>query len=135
MYYEFHGWATIRYHTHDTDGKLQDECWKVIEEHIPSLPVPKMVHLQRYNGCDSLHIAGQHNHKGSAYVIELFKWIAKIAPGSYGILYVQDAEDEKYHNEFRVWRLCRGELKEYDDPFLSPYVPIVEDEYDESRGD
>lgn len=131
---EFHGWAAIRYHTHDTIQSLQDQCWKMIEAHIPSLPVPKLVHLQRYNGCDSLHIAGQHNHEAE-YVIELFRWIAQVAPGSYGILYFQDDEDEKYENEFRVWRLCRGELKEHDDPLLSPYVPTVEDEYDESRGD
>ena len=72
---------------------------------------------------DVIHyiLRGQHNHSGSPYVIELFKWIGKVAPGSYGILYVYDAEDENYHNEFRVWRLCRGELKEYDDPFLSCY--------------
>ncbi|MDC7125804.1 MAG: Imm7 family immunity protein [Spirochaetales bacterium] len=131
---EFHGWATIRYHTYDTDTDLQNQCWKKIEDHISSLPVPKMVHLQRYNGCDSLHIAGQHNHE-AGYVIELFKWIAQDAPGSYGILYFQDDEDVKHENEFRVWRLCRGSLSENDDPFLSPYVPTVEDEHDESRGD
>ena len=131
---EFHGWATIRYHTHDTSQSLQDQCWKKIEDHIPSLPVPNLVHLQKYNGCDSLHIAGQHNHEAE-YVIELFRWIAQVAPGSYGILYFQDDEDEKYENEFRVWRLCRGELTEHDDPLLSPYVPTVEDEHDESRGD
>lgn len=131
---EFHGWATIRYHTHDTHQSSQDQCWKKVEDHISSLPVPKMVHCQRYNGCDSLHIAGQHNHEAE-YVIELFRWIAQIGPGSYGILYFLDDEDKQYENEFRVWRLCRGELKEYDDPFLSPFVPTVEDEYDESRGD
>ncbi len=134
MYFEFHGWATIRYHTHDTNFDLQDECWAKVENHISFLPVPEMVQLRRYNGCDSLHIAGQHNHR-SEYVIELFKWIGQVAPGSYGILYILDLEDDKHENEFRVWKLSRGLLTENEDPFLSPYVPTVEDEYDKTRED
>lgn len=131
---EFHGWATIRYHTHDTDQDLQDKCWKKVEDHVQSLSVQNLIHLQRYNGCDSLHIAGQHNHDGE-YVIDLFRWLAKVSPGSYGILYIIDDEDENHENEFIIWRLCRGVLTEYDDPFLSPFIPVVEDGYKESRND
>ncbi len=85
-----------------------------------------------------MHVAGQHNHR-SEYIIELFQWVAENAPGSYGILYIRDDEDQSrdndYSNCFRVWRLCRGQLTERDDPFLSPAIPTVEDPYDESRGD
>ena len=70
-------------------------------------------------------------------MVNLFQYIAKIAPGSYGLLYIRDDEDHlrgnDYENCFRVWRLCRGTLIELDDPFLSPAIPVVEDPYDENR--
>ena len=135
--FEFHGWASVLYHTHDTDSALQDDCWGRLVDHVATIPNER-IQLQRYNGCDSVHVAGQHNHR-SEYVIELFQWIADNATGSYGILYIRDNEDKRrnadYSNCFRVWRLCRGHLTECDDPFLSPAIPTVEDPYDESRGD
>ncbi len=135
--FEFHGWASVLYHTHDTDAALQDRCWQQLVDYVATIPT-NLVHVQRYNGCDSLHVAGQHNHR-SEYIIELFQWIADNASGSYGILYIRDDEDHSregnYTNCFRVWRLCRGQLTECDDPFLSPAIPTVEDPYDESRGD
>ena len=135
--FEFHGWASIHHHTHDTDPVLQTACWDALSTYVDDIRCD-FVRLQRYNGCDSLTIAGQHNHRNE-YVIDLFRWIAANAPGSYGILYIRDDEDAKrdsdFTNVFRVWTLCRGDLTERDDPFLSPAIPIVEDEYDDSRGD
>jgi len=134
--FEFHGWASVQYHTHDTDSVLQDRCWQQLTNHVAAIP-NELIQLKRYNGCDSLLIAGQHNHR-SEYVIDLFHWIAANAPGSYGLLYVRNDEDQRmsdYINRFRVWRLCRGKLTECDDPFLSPAIPTIEDPYDESRGD
>jgi hypothetical protein len=73
-------------------------------------------------------------------VIDLFRRVATELPFSYGLLYVHDDEDSlwditdeqiarhgnNYDNEFRVWRLARGEFEERADPFLSPYIPTVE---------
>jgi hypothetical protein len=59
-------------------------------------------------------------------VIDLFKWIAAELPHSYGLLYAHDDEALGQENEFRVWRLARGEIEERPDPFLSPYIPTVE---------
>lgn len=135
--FEFHGWVSVSYHTHDTDTFKQDACWDALTAYVSDMP-NDFVRLQRYNGCDSLTVAGQHNHR-SEYVIDLFRWIAASAAGSYGLLYIRDDEDHgrgaDYQNVFRVWRLCRGELIEMDDPFLSPAIPVVEDEWDESRDD
>lgn len=136
--FQFHGWATVHYHTHDTDSAQQDHCWRQLVEHVATIPNELLIQLQRYNGCDSVHVAGQHNHRAE-YIIALFRWIADTAPGAYGLLYVRDDEDQSrdndYTNRFRVWRLCRGQLTECDDSFLSPAIPIVEDPYDESRND
>ncbi|WP_235548911.1 Imm7 family immunity protein [Paenibacillus sp. Soil522] len=32
--------------------------------------------------------------------------------------------------EFVVWKLARGALTRETDSFLSPYIPVVEDEYE-----
>ena len=135
--FEFHGWASISYHTHDTDSIKQDACWDALTAYVDDMP-NDFVRLQRYNGCDSLTIAGQHNHR-SEYVIDLFRWIAANSAGSYGLLYIRDDEDHargsNYENCFRAWRLCRATLTEMDDPFLSPSIPTVEDDWDETRDD
>ena len=135
--FEFHGWASVQYHTHDIDSSLQDQCWQHLVNYVATIP-NSLVHLQRCNGCDSLSVAGQHNHR-SNYIIELFQWVAEHASGSYGLLYVRDDEDDSrngnFSNEFRVWRLCRGRLTECDDPFLSPVIPTIEDPYDLSLDD
>jgi hypothetical protein len=135
--FEFHGWASVQYHTFGTDSTLQDQCWQQLCAYVGTIP-NKLIQLQRYNGCDSLHIVGQHNHR-SGYVIEVFQWIANHAPGSYGILYIRDDEDSSlgsdYSNCFRVWRLRRGKLEEMADPFLSPVIPTVEDMCDDSLPD
>lgn len=42
-------------------------------------------------------------------------------PGSYGLLYIHDDEDDKdeidHSNEFVVWKLARGHLNQEKDPF------------------
>ena len=136
--FEFHGWASVRYHTHDIDWDLQTACWKRILKLIDGLEAKTSISARRGNGVDVVQISGQHNHY-AAYVLGLFQGLAELAPGSYGLLYVHDDEDlregQRWRNHFRVWRLCRGQLTEHDDSFLSPFVPTVEDPDDESRGD
>ena len=61
--------------------------------------------------------------------VEFFEYIARLTPGSYGILYVMDDEDtDGFDNEFRVYVLSRGRVLEKKDVYLSPFIPIVEDE-------
>jgi hypothetical protein len=84
------------------------------------------------NGMIVLMAHGQRNHRFEP-VIDLFRWVAESLPLSFGLLYVHDDEQQGRGNEFRVWRLAKGELKENDDPFLSPVIPTVE-EPDDGRG-
>jgi len=78
-----------------------------------------------------LHLGGHPNHRGQHgdEVIALFTEIGKLAPGSYGLLYVYDDEDPEHNEGFRVLRLARGVVTEHADPFLSPVVPTLEDPY------
>jgi hypothetical protein len=83
------------------------------------------------NGVPMLHVGGMPNHFGrqGQEVIDLFKYVARVAPGSYGLLLTYDDEDPdpRRRGAFRVLRLARGEVSEHADPFLSPVAPTIED--------
>lgn len=77
------------------------------------------------------------NHRSSA-VWEMLRWIATRGPGSYGLLFVHDDEDDAmndshgrggadHSNRFRVHRLLHGELMEMRDPFFGEIWPTLED--------
>ena len=131
--FEFHGWVHVSYDAYETCSELQDACIKALKHEIDRHGY-KLARLQRHNGCDSLMIAGQYNHRAE-YVFELFRWIAEHAVGSYGLLYILDDEDSSsdrdFDNVFRVWVLRRGTFSEQPDPFLSPRTPTVEDAFDD----
>ena len=60
-------------------------------------------------------------------IIEFFKQIALLSPGSYGLLYLHDDEDrDGFDNSFQVYVLAKGNFMLREDPFLSPYFPTVE---------
>src|SRR5262249_28929453 len=85
------------------------------------------------NGQAHLWTAGCKNHATTIgqELLGLFHFIARVAPGSYGLLYTLDDEQPAHNNAFRVYVLARGALTEQADPFLSPFVPVVEDPYSE----
>lgn len=134
--FEFHGWSTIRVYASDSESL---EIIHAREEHAISRVRARIREtqdefsqfgLQRTsNALIVLQTHGLRNHRYEP-VLELFQWVATEFPLSYGLLYVHDDEDVRrgfdYSNEFRVWRMARGELIEFDDPFLSSYIPTVE---------
>jgi hypothetical protein len=81
------------------------------------------------NGEAHLWASGAKNHAVSIKpeLLDLYHYIARAAPGSYGLLYIRDDEDPVHHNDFQVYALAHGALTERTDPFLSPFVPVVED--------
>jgi hypothetical protein len=135
--FEVHGWASVTSSTYEIDGEADAKLVRLLQERIEGVRVRGLVtvHLDvGLNGdLNALSISGFRNHRYDL-VIELFQWLAKNAPGSYGLLYVHDDEDFRrgadYQNVFRVWRLARGTLQEMDDPFLSPRIPVTEDPFD-----
>ncbi len=61
-------------------------------------------------------------------ILKMFHYIGKIATGSYGIFYLRDDEDiNGKENKFQVFILSRGTIREEEETFLSPFIPIVED--------
>ena len=126
--YEYHGWAMIRDTVgEESEGEQLDQIYQLLEERVKSYNwVLGLMDLRWVNLYPHLSVAGLNNHytNYADEVFEIFNYIAEIAPGSYGILYTIDSD---YENKFRVYVLSRGKLKEHDDPFLSPFVPVVED--------
>jgi Immunity protein 7 len=81
------------------------------------------------NGEAHLWAAGATNHVATIKqeLFDLYHCVARVAPDSYGLLYMQDDEDPLHFNDFQVYALARGALTDRADPFLSPFVPVVED--------
>lgn len=86
-----------------------------------------------------LQLCSSRNHRGqSPSAVEVLRWLAANAAGSYGLVYLHDDEDQVERGgergrdgtdrtgEFRVWRLRNGCLDELDDPFLSPIFPLTD---------
>lgn len=132
--YEFYGWAALNYHTHDTNELLKKETIVRFIEFIQSKEIKDIYMIKSRNGLDSFMISALHNHKHE-YVFEIFSWIADNLPGSYGLLYIQDDESKDSFNKFIVYKLARGMLTKEEDYYLSPCIPIIEDEYNPSRDD
>ena len=53
----------------------------------------------------------------------------EVADSSYGLIYLYNDEDiNGKQNQFQVFSLARGIVKENKDPFLSLIIPTIEDE-------
>jgi len=129
--YEFHGWATIHETTEESDTGDLELVVKNIQNFISELNWSGgLLRVYPANGTYHLSVGGFLNRKTSEAeeIIKLYQLIADLAPGSYGLLYTRDDEDiEGYDNEFKVFVLVRGSIQQKQDAFLSPFVPVVED--------
>lgn len=133
--YEYHGWATIRESSSFEDD---DEKYSLIIQEIRNYFdelewSSGILDLRAVNGDFQVWMAGLNNHRpsGKHSPIHVLREVGKLAPGSYGVLYVRDSDDEEFFNEFKVYTLIRGEVIEHNDPFLSPFIPKIEDEYND----
>lgn len=119
--FEYHGWAVVRDDTYDCDERrlreVADELREVIMEFNDGSGVTD---LRWVNGNCLVWVAGCPNHRHEN-VFGLFDWLARKAPGSYGLLYVWDDEDSEFENEFQVWCLRRGHVERRSLPISMYY--------------
>jgi hypothetical protein len=125
--FEFHGWAVLVRGEAGTGYESLLAEVKAKSEEICEYPE----HFQIADAGNEMKVLIAHGLRNHFryQIIELFECIAGLSSESYGLLYVHDDENSNYDNEFRVWRLARGRLEERSDPFLSPYVPTIEEPY------
>ncbi len=135
---ELRGWLTIRptYMDEDKHPEIDEEgIYKEVEALVESLELHTIEKVKWRNGTCHIDVSYFSNH-GNAETVEIldaFKNIARIAPGSYGLVYYWDNEDygrNSYDNEFRVLVIKRGTCEWKDDPFLSPCIPTIEDPWE-----
>ncbi|RMI27747.1 Imm7 family immunity protein [Nocardia stercoris] len=127
--FEYHGWV----HVLSTPEAIDPEPplpLTEIRDAVEKLAGTGLVDLRAINGELHLHLGGyadEADHRPA----ELMREIGRLAPGSYGLLYIHDDEDTKNDNSFQVYRLARGWVTEHADWLLSPIVPALEDAWDE----
>ena len=128
---ELHGWLTLRESTSEEDDRII-EIANDITDKIKMLEWnSENFRINSYNGQYYIGIDLHSNRKDKRVedVFNILEYILKKAVGSYGIVYMHDDEDVKgKDNEFVAYVIARGSITEKKDSFLSPYIPVVEDE-------
>ena len=126
---EFHAWITIRetYKVEEEDNYdgIINEIQKKIKDLKWNSPQLKFL-----NGEGYIEFSVFSNRKTEEIdeLFEFFTFIAKIATGSYGLIYMLDEGDlNGENNEFQVISIYRGILHRKKDYYLSPFIPTVED--------
>lgn len=124
---ELHCWVTIREHYCLDDDNLELIVQKInkrIEKYSFDFKVKSM------NGEYYLEYSLFSNHfsQDANELLNLFSYIGEVAIGSYGLLYLHDDEDIEKHNYFKVYKLAKGIIYEIEDNYLSPCIPTIEEE-------
>lgn len=132
---EIHGWINIKY-TYENSEKADDlsnlyipEILVKIEKQIQELNFSSAeVRLIKNYGENFITVCGFSWHVSDFLdCLTLYKYVAEISKGSYGILYSINHDE----NNIRVFVMKKGILTEHEDNFLSPFIPKVEDFYSE----
>jgi hypothetical protein len=131
--FEYHGWATLRDYAgvgpdefaDDPRAETVDVVRLLLDREAVS-NVWQSASVTSRNGCWQVEMQGVRNHRSDA-VLEVWHALGQAASGSYGLLYVHDDEDPRRPNEWAVYALVRGKVTVNADPFLSPFVPRLED--------
>ncbi|MFF0345226.1 Imm7 family immunity protein [Kribbella sp. NPDC004875] len=124
--YEWHGWATVVASPSPDDDDTQQHN---AEEQVRRLLADaggvanETVDCRLANGMVHVWLAGSHNRRDDT-VIDLFRSIARVAPGSYGVLY---AYEHGLDDGWQRWVMRRGTVELEADTDLSPHLGTVED--------
>ncbi len=130
--FEYHGWVTVQASAGDEETAERAAAVARVTERLSSLKGGSgLADLRWVNGMAQVHLGGFLNHRAGEgqTVVDLFAGVGQDAPGSYGLLYIRDDEDPNGRvNEFQVLVMRRGKVTVHPDAFLSPCIPIIEDE-------
>jgi hypothetical protein len=127
---EINGWVSIHI---TTDGEEESDTLKEVinelNQYIQLLAgFNQFFEIKPLNGFYTLFVGLNHNHDNGYYdlVHQLLNEIGTQAPGSYGVVYVRNHEDNFDFNKFKVLKIARGIVTEEDDKLISPCNPIIE---------
>lgn len=131
---EYYGWINVSMSYTDVESFDTSDLMNVVNQlksKIDSEGVLRDVSsFKIVNGEVILRLDGVVNHFNEevSAVLNLCRYVGKIAVGSYGILYLRDDENNAGRaNEFIVYKLAKGKLEEHKDHLLSPCHPLIEE--------
>ncbi|WP_410587350.1 immunity 7 family protein [Amycolatopsis sp. lyj-23] len=131
--FEYHGWVTIQATASgDDDAALLERLVDRVHRAIRDAGDFDLVDLRWSGGIPMLHFGGFDKHGGAlaTELLNLFTRAGELAPGSYGLLHTWDDQDTENDNNFRVYRMARGQVTEREDPHLTPVAPTILDTYE-----
>lgn len=123
----YHGWLSL--HSSDEDDDVS-ALYQNVKNRIESEDITNCsIDAKCFNGECHAWLSGCFNHKTGRHeqVMSVLNDMIECAPGSYGLVYVKDDEDEKCNNEFQVLVIKKGKMHWQKDEFLSPCIPSIED--------
>ena len=129
---ELHGWATLRenYAADDEESHIE-QIVASLNQKIDEMDIDRTSLQINYSNGEALVTAAKftnHFSEDIKDIVDFFRQIALLTPGSYGLLYLHDDEDrDGFDNAFQVFVLAKGNFALREDPFLSPYFPTVEE--------
>jgi hypothetical protein len=97
-----------------------------VSEVLARLAEPERAVLHVRNAEFTILINHHSNHR-LGWPIELFREIARVAPGSFGYLHVYDDEHPAERYRFMRWSMIHGRIEVEEDLAL---VPVVREWYD-----
>ncbi|MDA2808971.1 Imm7 family immunity protein [Nocardiopsis suaedae] len=126
--FEFHGWIAIQGPDEErADGPDGERLRRLVASASGG---SSLVDLRWINGQPFLHVGGLLNRRSTEAdeVFDLFERVGSVAPGSYGLLYYHDDEENgEEGNTFHVLAMRRGRLTRESDDHLTPVIPRLED--------
>lgn len=130
---EYYGWINLSDSAYESDDHKLTLILNKLSVYISKHEMEKtsgLIKLHNVNGSDQLLVSGNTNHFSQDVIdiIDFYHYVTDIAKGSYGLLYIKNDESQDTFNEFEVFVLAKGNLKKEKDPFLSPCIPVIEDE-------
>lgn len=130
---EVHGWFTVREAFREKDEADEELLGAVsrIQKAIEALNKFNLfATMLSQNGAHNLLINGNFNHLDNRWneVIELVALVAKVAPGSFGVLHFHDDEDKcGLDNQFQAMVMKKGKLQTHVEQRLSPVLSELEE--------
>ena len=127
---EVHGWLTVCETPGDED-LLPQQALDRIHAQIQAVlrEADCGAELQYRNGQAFLSTLYCGNHRTAQVddIIRVYRRIAEIASGSYGMLCIRDDEDNAFSNAVQILVFRRGSAEWRADTDFSPCIPVIED--------
>jgi len=135
--YEFHGWIKVLVTSSEADSGETEKKIDELRTFISGINwLSGKIELLLLNGIYILILNAVPNRRRSEAdeLAEIIDYITRNFKEAYGIVYEYDEQIETPNGRgiFSVNVIKRGRCEVLLDPFLSPFVPIVEDPYEPS---